>query len=85
MRSHRWRSIQLGLPESAHGCPELVKHALLVEANGMCRNRTEQEERRGVWGRGMRLLMRGRGMRLLKIGAPRTQMRVRRDILFYPT
>ena len=39
MRSHRWRSVQSGLPESAHGCPELVKHALLVEANGMCRNR----------------------------------------------
>jgi hypothetical protein len=38
MRSHRWRSVQSGLPESAHGCPELVKHALLVEANGMCRN-----------------------------------------------
>ena len=40
MRSHRWRSGQSGLPESAHGCPELVKHALLVEANGMCRNTT---------------------------------------------
>ena len=39
MRSHRWRSVQSGLPESAHGCPELVKHAFLVEANGMCRNR----------------------------------------------
>ena len=22
MRSHRWRSVQSGLPESAHGCPE---------------------------------------------------------------
>ena len=31
MRSHRWRSVQSGLPESAHGSPELVKHALLVE------------------------------------------------------
>ena len=41
MRSHRWRSVQSGLPESAHGCPELVKHALLVEANGMCRNRRD--------------------------------------------
>ena len=39
MRSHRWRSVQSGLPESAHGCPELVKHALLVEADGMSRNR----------------------------------------------
>ena len=39
MRSRRWRGIQSGLPESAHGSPELVKHALLVEANGMCRNR----------------------------------------------
>ena len=36
MRSHRWRGVQSGLPESAHGFPELVKHALLVEANGMC-------------------------------------------------
>ena len=41
MRSHRWRSVQSGLPESAHGCPELVKHALFVEANGMCRNRCD--------------------------------------------
>ena len=39
MRSHRWRSVQSGLPESAHGCPKLVKHALLVEADGMSRNR----------------------------------------------
>ena len=38
MRSHRWRSIQSGLPESAHGSPELVKHALLVEADGMSCN-----------------------------------------------
>ena len=38
MHSHLWRSIQSGLPESAHGSPELVKHALLVEANGVCRN-----------------------------------------------
>jgi hypothetical protein len=38
MRSHLWRSIQLGLPESVHGCPELVKHALLVEVDGMSYN-----------------------------------------------
>ena len=30
MRSHRWRSVPSSLNESAHGCPELVKHALLV-------------------------------------------------------
>ena len=45
MRSHRWRSVQSGLPESAHGCPELVKHALLVEADGMSRNISP----RGKW------------------------------------
>jgi hypothetical protein len=39
MRSRRWRSIQWGLPESAHGSPELVKHASLVEVDGMSRNR----------------------------------------------
>ena len=39
MRSHRWRSVQSGLPESAHGSPELLKHALLVEVDGMSRNR----------------------------------------------
>ncbi len=39
MRSPRWRSIQSGLPESAHGSPELVKHASLVEVDGMSRNR----------------------------------------------
>ena len=38
MRSRRWRSIQSGLPESAHGSPELVKHASLVEVDGMSRN-----------------------------------------------
>ena len=38
MRSRRWRSIQSGLPESAHGSPELVKHALLIEVDGMSRN-----------------------------------------------
>ncbi len=38
MRSRRWRSIQSGLPESAHGSPELVKHASLVEVEGMGRN-----------------------------------------------
>ncbi len=38
MRSRRWRSIQSGLLESAHGSPELVKHALLVEVDGMSRN-----------------------------------------------
>ncbi len=37
MRSRRRRSIQSGLPESAHGSPELVKHALLVEVDGMSR------------------------------------------------
>jgi hypothetical protein len=37
MCSRRWRSIQLGLPES-HGSPELVKHASLVEVDGMSRN-----------------------------------------------
>ena len=48
MRSHRWRSVQSGLPESAHGCPELVKHALLVEANGMCRNTDKPDEQRAA-------------------------------------
>ena len=38
MRSRRWRSIQSGLPESAHDSPELVKHASLVEVDGMSRN-----------------------------------------------
>jgi hypothetical protein len=38
MRSRRWRSFQSGLPESAHGSPELVKHASLVEVGGMSRN-----------------------------------------------
>ena len=38
MRSRLWRSIQSGLPESAHGSPELVKHASLVEVDGMSRN-----------------------------------------------
>ncbi len=38
MRSRRWRSIQSGLPESAHGSPELVKHASLVEVDGMSHN-----------------------------------------------
>ena len=38
MRSRRWCSIQSGLPESAHGSPELVKHASLVEVDGMSRN-----------------------------------------------
>ncbi len=38
MRSRRWRSIQSGLPVSAHGSPELVEHALLVDVDGMSRN-----------------------------------------------
>ena len=38
MRSRRWRSIQSGLPESAHGSPELVKHASPVEVDDMSRN-----------------------------------------------
>jgi hypothetical protein len=38
MGSRRWRSIQSGIPESAHGSPELVKHALLVEVDGMSCN-----------------------------------------------
>jgi hypothetical protein len=38
MRSRRWRGIQSGLPESAHGSPELVKHASLVQVDGMSRN-----------------------------------------------
>ena len=38
MHSHRWRSIQSGLPESAHGSPELVKHAQLIEVDGMSCN-----------------------------------------------
>ena len=38
MRSHLWRSVQSGLPESAHGSPELVKHTLLVEVDGMSSN-----------------------------------------------
>ena len=48
MCSHRWRSVQSGLSESAHVSPELVEHALLVEADGMscvsqthCRPRPE--------------------------------------------
>ena len=45
MRSHRWRSIQSGLPESAHGSPELVKHALLVEVDGMSRNSSSRRIR----------------------------------------
>ncbi len=38
MRSRRWRSIQSGLPKSAHDSPELVKHASLVEVDGMSSN-----------------------------------------------
>jgi hypothetical protein len=38
MRCHQWRSIQQGLPKSAHGSSELVKQALLVEVDGMSRN-----------------------------------------------
>ena len=38
MRSRRLRRVQLGLPESTHGSPELVKHALLVEVDGMSCN-----------------------------------------------
>jgi hypothetical protein len=38
MRSRRWRSIQSGLPESAHGSPELVKDPLFVEVDGMSRS-----------------------------------------------
>ena len=41
MRSRRWHSIQSGLPESAHGSPEQVKHALLVEVDGMSRNTSD--------------------------------------------
>ena len=44
MRSHRWRSVQSGLPESALGCPELVKHTLLVEVDGMSRNNTDTKK-----------------------------------------
>ncbi len=36
--SRRWCNIQSGLPESAHGSPKLVKHALLVKVDGMSRN-----------------------------------------------
>jgi hypothetical protein len=43
MRSHRWRSIQSCLPESADGSPELVKYALLVEVDGMRRNTMDIE------------------------------------------
>ena len=35
------------VPESAHGCPELVKHALLVEADGM-RQTARRLRRRGA-------------------------------------
>jgi hypothetical protein len=38
MCSRRWRRIQSGLPESAHGSPELIKYALLEEVDGMSRN-----------------------------------------------
>ncbi len=38
MRNRRWHSIQSGLPESAHGSPELVKHASLVEVDSMSCN-----------------------------------------------
>ncbi len=38
MLCSQWRIIQSGFPESAHGSPELVKHALLVEVDGISRN-----------------------------------------------
>ncbi len=41
MRSRRWRSIQSGLPESANGSPKLVKHASLVEVDGMSRDMSQ--------------------------------------------
>jgi hypothetical protein len=46
MHSRRWRSIQSGLPESAHGSPELVKHALLrvVKVDGTSRNTPQPPE-----------------------------------------
>jgi hypothetical protein len=42
--SRRWRSIQSGLPESAHESPELVKHASLVEVDGMSRNTIQGQQ-----------------------------------------
>ena len=38
MRSRRWRSIQSGLPASAHGSPKLVQLAFLAEVDGMRSN-----------------------------------------------
>ena len=32
------------VPESAHGNPELVKHASLVEVDGMSRNRSDRKD-----------------------------------------
>ncbi len=50
MRSRLWRSIQSGLPESAHDSPELVKHASLVEVDGMSRNSDYGHDgAAGVW------------------------------------
>jgi hypothetical protein len=54
MRYRRWRSIQSGLPELAHGSPEQVKHALLIEVDGVNCNRgiglnRDLACRKGVW------------------------------------